>query len=78
MAWYWIVLIIVCYILTGIVVAPIMYKVKENNQIWDWTDFLCTAVFWPIFVAIYFPVRILGWISVKISKIMFPKLRIDE
>ena len=54
MAWYWITLIVLGYLIIGIASAIILKKIKAVNDLLD-LDYpapLCgTAVLWPIFLA---------------------------
>ena len=77
MAWYFIILIILGYLIIGVFIAPIFYRFKGDNMVWGVMDFVMSSMFWPILV-IFLIFAVIGWIAMQISKWLFPNLRIDE
>lgn len=77
MAWYFIILIILGYLIIGVFIAPIFYRFKDDNMVWNMMDFVMSSIFWPILV-ICLIFATIGWIAMQISKLLFPNLRIDE
>ena len=73
MAWYWIVLIFIGYIIIGMVVSALVYGYKNNNTAWGYIDFLMASLVWPVFV-IYFPFYLIGRGAMKITHWLFPDL----
>ncbi len=75
MAWYWITLIVLGYLIVGIALAIILKKIKAVNDLLglDYPAPLCgTAVLWPIFLVfsiLYFLLSAFGlfiqWLSEK-------------
>lgn len=77
MAWYFIILIILGYLIIGVFIAPIFYRFKGYNMIWGVMEFVMSSIFWPILV-ICLIFAAIGWIAMQISKWLFPNLRINE